>query len=146
MFRSYVIVIQVPGFFDGVFNDLLGPGRLGQFAHRHHVRAAFDQFLDFQADLAQIDVQILQDVSADAAAFLDQTEQNVFRADVFVIEALGFLVGQGHHLPSAVRKSFKHVHLLLGQQGWVPAPHRRIQANRAPAVIHKRPHRGGLRL
>ena len=117
MFRSYVIVIQVPGFLDGVFDDFLGPGRLGQLAHRDHVRAALDQFFDFQADLAQVDVQVLQNVGADAAAFLDQTQQDVLGADVFVIEALGFLVGQGHDFAGAVGKSFKHVHLLVGRQG-----------------------------
>ncbi len=133
VFRAYIIVIQVPGFLDGVFDDFLGPGGLGQLAHGDHVRAALDQFFDFQADLAQIHVEVLQHVGADAAAFLDQAEQDVLRADVFVVEALGFLVGQGHDLARPIRKSFEHVHLLLGRQGWVPTPHRKIRHSCAAA-------------
>ncbi len=117
MFRSYVIMIQVPGFFDGVFYDLLGPWRLGQFAHRHHVRPALDQFFNFQPNLAQIHVKVLQDVSADSAPLLNEAEQNMFGANVLMIKALGFLIRQGHYFSGPVRKSFKHVHLLLGRQG-----------------------------
>src|SRR5580658_2639172 len=98
MFRSYIIMIQIPGFFDRVFNDLLGPGGLGQLSHGDHIWAAFDEFFDFESDFAEVDVEILQDVSADAAAFLDETEKDVLGADVLVVKALGFLVGQSHDL------------------------------------------------
>jgi len=63
---------------------------------------ALDELLDFQADLAQIDVEVAQDVGRHAAAFLDQAQQDVFRADVFVIEPLRLLIGQLHDFPRAV--------------------------------------------
>ena len=79
MFRAYIIVIEVPRFLDGVFDDLLGPRGLGQLAHRDHVGAALDELFDFEPDLAQVDVEVFQDVGADAAAFLDQARAGCAR-------------------------------------------------------------------
>ena len=67
-----------------------------------------DDLLDLEADLPQVDVEVLQDVGGDAAALLDQAEQDVLGADVLVVEALGLLVGQLHHLASTVGESFIH--------------------------------------
>ena len=67
-----------------------------------------DDLLDFQADLAQVDVEVLEDVGGDAGAFLDQAQQDVLGADVLVVEALGLLVGQLHHLAGPVGKAFIH--------------------------------------
>ena len=86
----------------------LARGRLRQLAHRDHVGAALDELFDFQADLAQIDVEVLQHVGRHAAAFLDQPQQHVLGADVFVVEALGLLIGQLHDLAGAIGKSFVH--------------------------------------
>ena len=67
-----------------------------------------DDLLDLEADLAQVDVEVLQDVGGDAAALLDQAEQDVFGADVLVVEALGLLVGQLHHLAGTIGEAFIH--------------------------------------
>ena len=103
-----VVVVEVAGLFHRVFDDLLGTRGLRQLAHRDHVRAGLDDLLDLQADLAEVDVEVLQDVGGDARAFLDQAEQDVLGADVFVVEALGLLVGQLHHLAGTIGKSFVH--------------------------------------
>jgi hypothetical protein len=71
MFRAYVVVIEVPSFLDRVFDHFLGPRGLRQLAHGDHVRAALDELFHFQANLAQVNVQVLQDVGADAAPFFD---------------------------------------------------------------------------
>ena len=110
-----VVVVQIAGFFHRILDDLLGPRRLRQLAHGDHVGAALDELFDFEADLAQVDVEVLEHVGGDAAAFLDQAQQHVLGADVFVVEALGFLVGQLHDFAGAVGKSFVHVVLHLGQ-------------------------------
>ena len=106
-----VVVVQVAGLFHRVFDDLLGPRRLRQLAHRDHVGSALDELLDLEADLAQIDVEVLQHVGGDAAALFDEAQQHVLGADVFVVEALGLLIGQLHHLAGAVGKSFVHFRL-----------------------------------
>ena len=68
VFRADVVVVEVAGLFDGVLDDLLGPRGLRQLAHGDHVRAALDELLDLQADLAQVHVEVLQHVGADAAS------------------------------------------------------------------------------
>ena len=68
VFGPHVVVVEVAGFLDGVLDDLLGPRGLGQLAHRDHFRAGLDDLLDLDADLSQVDVQVLQDVRGDAAA------------------------------------------------------------------------------
>ena len=106
-----VVVVQVAGLFHRVFDDLLGPRRLRQLAHRDHVGPALDELLDLEADLAQIDVEVLEHVGGHAAALFDEAQQDVLGADVFVVEALRLLVGELHHLSGAVSKSFVHFRL-----------------------------------
>ena len=108
MLGADVVVVEAAGLLDRVLDHLLGSRRLGQLAHGDHVRAALHELLDLEANLAQVDVQVLEDVGADARAFLDQTQQDVLGADVLVIEALGLLVGQGHDFPSAIGETFEH--------------------------------------
>src|ERR1051326_1585722 len=82
MFRSDVVVVEVPCLFNGVFDYLLGPRRLGQLAHCHHVGPRLDDLLDLQPDLSQVDVEVLEDVGGDSRAFLDQPKEDVLGADV----------------------------------------------------------------
>ena len=42
-----------------ILDNLLSSRRLWKLAHCHHIRAALDQFLYFQPQLLDIDVQIL---------------------------------------------------------------------------------------
>jgi hypothetical protein len=101
-------VIEVAGFLDGVLDDLLGPRRLRELAHSHHVGTGLHQLLDLEADLAEVNVEVLQDVGTDTGALLHEPEQNMLRPDVLVVEPLGFLVGQGHHFSSPIGESFEH--------------------------------------
>jgi hypothetical protein len=90
----------------------LARGVCGKLAHRHHLGAALDELLDLETDLAQVDVEVLQHIRADSRAFLDEAEENVLRPDVLVVQALGLLVCQGHHLAGSVSESFEHAALL----------------------------------
>ena len=76
-------------------------------------KPALDELLDFEPNLPKVHVKVLQDIGSNAAAFLDQPQKDMFGADVLVIEALGLLIGQRHHLSGSIRESFEHVHLLL---------------------------------
>ena len=109
MLGADVVVVEVAGLFHRVFDDFLGARRLRQLAHRDHVGPALDELLDFEADFAEVDVEILQDVGRHSAPFLDQPQQDVLRADVFVVEPLGFLVRQLHDFSGAVGKSLVHL-------------------------------------
>ena len=105
---AHVVMVEVPRLFHRVFDHLLGPRRLRQLAHGDHVGPALHELFHLQADLAQVDVQVLQHVGRHPAALLDQAQQDVLGADIFVIEPLGLLIGQLHDLPGAVGKSFVH--------------------------------------
>ena len=103
-----VVVVEVARFLDRVLDDLLRARGLRQLAHGHHLGAALDELLHLEAHLAQVDVQVLQHVRADARAFLHQAEQDVLGPDVLVVEPLGLLVGQGHDLAGPIGESFEH--------------------------------------
>ena len=45
-------------------------------------------------NLKKEDFQILEDVGGDARPFLDQTQEDVLRADMLVVSALRFLAGR----------------------------------------------------
>ena len=73
--RPNVIVLEAAGLLHRILDDLLGPGRLREFTHSNHVGPALDELLHFQADLAEIDIQLPQHIGGHAAALLDQTEE-----------------------------------------------------------------------
>jgi len=108
MLGTDVVMIQVAGFIHRIFDHLLGAGSLREFAHGDHIRSGLDNFFDFDADFAEIDIEVFQDVGGNARAFLDESQQDVFGADVFMIESLGFLIGQLHDLAGAICETLVH--------------------------------------
>ena len=109
MLGANVVVVQILGLFQSVLDDLLGPRRLRQLAHRDHVRPRLHDLLDLQTNLPQIRIQILQDVGRNSRTLLDQTQQHVLGPDVLVVEPLSLLVGQLHHLPRPIGESLVHL-------------------------------------
>ena len=108
MLGADVVVVQVSGLLHRIFDDLFCARRLGKLAHGDHVGAALDELLDFEPDLSQVDVEVLEHVGRHAAAFLDQAEQDVLGSDVFVVEPLCLLIGKLHDFSRAVGKSLVH--------------------------------------
>ena len=108
MFGADVVVVQVASLFHRVLDHLFGSRRLGKLAHRDHIWSRLNDLFDFDADLAEINFQVLQHVSGDAGTFFDQAKQDVFGTDVLVVEPLRFLIRELHHFASAVSKSFVH--------------------------------------
>ena len=104
-----IVMVEVACFLDRVLDDLLCTRGLGELTHRDHFWASADELLNFEADLAEVYIEVFEDIGPDAGAFLDEPEQDVLGPDVLVVEALGFLVGQGHHFAGSICKSFKHV-------------------------------------
>ena len=108
MFGTNVVMVQIPSFLHRVLDDFLGAWGLRQFPHGDHFRATLDEFLDLQSNLAKIHIQVFQYVGRNTTSFLDETQQDVFRANVLVVESLGLLVGQLHHLACSISKSLVH--------------------------------------
>ena len=88
MLRTDVVVAEVSHLLHRVFDNLLAQGGFVALARPNHVRPAPDELLDFQPDSPSIYVQILQDVGRHPAAFLDQSQENVLGADIFVIKVV----------------------------------------------------------
>ena len=82
-------------------------GREGQLAHGHHGGTGLDDLLHLHADLVQVDPHVLEDVGGDAAALLNEAEQDVL-GPVFVVEPLRLLTGEVHDLLGAIREAIEH--------------------------------------
>jgi hypothetical protein len=57
----------------------------------------------------KIDIKVFQDVGGNPTPFFDQAQQDMFGANVLVIESLSFLIGQLHHFAGPVGKTFVHI-------------------------------------
>ena len=108
VFCPDIVVVEVPGFFDRILDDLFGTRCLREFAHGDHFWSGAYEAFDFEADLAEVDFEVFEDIGSDAAAFFDESEQNMLGPDVFVVEALCFLVGECHDFAGTICESFKH--------------------------------------
>ena len=93
-----VVVAQPARFVDGELDDFLGARRQADFA-QHGAVAAADDELDGRADLVELDAEVGEHLRGDAVAFADEAQQEVFRADVVVVEALRFFLGERQDAP-----------------------------------------------
>ena len=65
--RANVVVVEVARLFDRVLDHLLGARACGSLPVVTISGPALDELLDFEANLAEVDVEVLQDVGGDAA-------------------------------------------------------------------------------
>ncbi len=101
MLGADVAVIERLGFLAGEGEDLFHAGRVGDVAGHLGIRAGPDLFLHLNADGLEIEAEFLEHVDRDALAELDQPKEKVFGAHIIVVEAVGFLAGEGQHLLGA---------------------------------------------
>ena len=94
-------------------STFLARGRERELAHGHHRRAGLDELLDLRADLREVDAHLAEHVGRDAAALLDQAEQDVLGAQVLVVEPLRLLASEVHHFLGTVCEAIEHG-LLVG--------------------------------
>ena len=108
VFGPHVVVVQVARFLDGILDDLLGSRSLGQLPHRHHLGAGLHDLLDLVADLPQVHIHVPQDGRGHAAALLDQPQEDMLGPHILMVESLGLLVGELHHLACTIGEAFIH--------------------------------------
>ena len=114
MLRPDVIMLQASRLFDRVFDRLFGARRLRQASHRNQIGAAADELFDFQTHRSEVDAHLFENIGGDAGSFFNETEEDVFRSDVLVIETERFLVRELHHFARSVGKSLVgHILYLL---------------------------------
>ena len=107
--RADVVVAQAASLVDGQLDDTLGARGQADLTDDRAV-ATTDDELDRGAHLGQLDVHVLEHAGSDALAFPDEAEQEVLRADVVVVEALGLILRQGEDLARAVSELVEPVH------------------------------------
>ena len=96
VFRADVVVAEAPGLVHGQLNDLLGARREADVSGGGALAATNDE-LDGGANLGQFHVEAAEDPRGNAVGLTNQTEEDMFRADVVVVEALRFLLSEGQH-------------------------------------------------
>jgi hypothetical protein len=110
-----VVVAELGGLLEGQLDDLLRARREGDLHGGLVGRPSLDDLLDLAADAVEVDVHGLEHTRGDAVTLLDQAEQDVLRADVLVVEALGFAAGEAHDLACAFSESVEHLRVSPGQ-------------------------------
>jgi len=108
-----IIVPQRPRFLGGKFQRLLGTRRKRNISQHLRLRTRLNHFFDFDADGLQINAQFLQNGRRDAFSFAHQPQQEMFRADIIMVETPRFFFGVYDHFPRSFRKSIEHDTILL---------------------------------
>ena len=103
MLRPDIVVIEAPRLVDCQLDDFLRPRRQPDLTHDHGLATANDE-LNCRANLRQLNAHVAQDPSGDAITLTYETQKEVLRSDVVVVETLRFLLRQRQHLPGALRK------------------------------------------
>ena len=104
-----VVVAEAASLVDGQLDDALGARRQPDLADDRPVAAADDE-LDGGPDLGQLDVHVLEDARGHALALTDEAEEQVLRADVVVVEPLGFVLREGQDFAGAIRELVEAIH------------------------------------
>jgi len=107
--RADVVVAEASRLVDGQLDDPLGAGSEADLADDRSVTPADDE-LDGSADLGQLDVHVLEDTRSHALALTDESQEEVLRTDVVVIEALCLVLGERENLAGAVGELVEPVH------------------------------------
>ncbi len=103
MLGADVAVIERLRLLAGERQHLPHARRVGNAASRLGLRAGADLLFDGAAHGLQVEPHLLEHADRHALPQLDETEQNMLRADIGVVEAVGFLAGQCEHLLGARR-------------------------------------------
>ena len=96
VFGADVGVVHPPGFVDGQFHHFFGAGGEADFALGGALAASDDEF-NGGAHFGEVDAQAGQHSRGDALGFPHQPQQDVFGADVVVVEPLRFFLGEGQN-------------------------------------------------
>src|SRR5215212_6973808 len=107
--RADVVVAEAARLVDRELDHALRARGQADLADNRTVTAADDE-LDGRADLRQLDVHVLEDAGGDALALTNETEQEMLRADVVVVEPLRLVLGKGQDLACAVSEFVESFH------------------------------------
>ena len=109
MLRADVVVAEAAGLVDRQLDHPLGARRQAHLADDGAVPAADDE-LHRRPHLGQLDVHVLEHARGDALALADETQQEMLRADVVVVEPLRLVLSERQDLARAIRELVESIH------------------------------------
>ena len=108
MLGADVGMLECLGLLSGEGEHLLHARRVGNIPRHLVLLSGANLFLDLLADGLQIEAHLLEDIHGNSLAKLDQTEQQMFRADIIMVKAVCLLAGECQNLLSARREVIHH--------------------------------------
>ncbi len=131
VFGPDIGVVEKPRLFHRILEGLLAPGGRGRSPLSTRSRSDLQDRFDLDANPVAISTEVLENVRADPRTFFQETQENVFGADVLMLEPLRFLVGQLQHLSRTVCEAFVHGRLSVEPGKWgSPLVNTRLLARR----------------
>src|SRR2546430_17677944 len=112
MLGAHVAVPQLSSLIDRELDDLLGARRERDLARGCRGVAAADDELDGGADLGKLDAEGVEDARGDTLAFAHQTEEEMLRSYVVVVETDRLILGERKDTLGAVVEAVERSHLL----------------------------------
>ena len=107
--RADVVVAEAARLVDGQLDHPLGARRQAHLADDRAVAAADDE-LHRRPHLGQLDVHVLEHARGDTLALADETQQEMLRADVVVVEPLRLVLRERQDLARAIRELVESIH------------------------------------
>ena len=119
--RTDVVVAEPPGLVDRQLDDPLRARCQADLADDRAVATPDDE-LDRCPDLGQLDVHVLEHPGRDTLTLADETEQQVLRADVVVVEPLRLVLRECQDLACPIRELVEPIHRTMFS--WGASQHR----------------------
>ena len=107
MLRADVAVPEGARLLDGKLHHALGAIRVVRSVPLL-AAGAVEHSLDARAHMTEVKPQRAQGARRDALALVQESEQDVLRADVVLLQLLRFVLRDLQHLERAVRKAVRH--------------------------------------
>ncbi len=113
MLGTDITVCEAACLINREFDDLLGARGQADFAEDGAVAPPNDEF-DGRTDLVELDAEIREDLGGDAVTFAHQPEEDVLGADIVVVEAMCFFLGERQYAPRPFSELVEPIgHVLL---------------------------------
>ncbi|MPM91109.1 hypothetical protein SDC9_138235 [bioreactor metagenome] len=107
MLGADVGMVELEGFTQGQLQDLLRPRSEGDVPLRR-LLALTDDLDDLLAHRLQRDAELFQGLGGHSLTLVDQAQQQVFGADVVVVQGACFVLGEHDHSSGSIGEALEH--------------------------------------
>ena len=108
MFGANVVMVQTARFIDRQFDHLFGTRRQANLPQDNPIAPTDDKF-DGAANFIQFHAEVAQNLRGNPFALTDEAQEQMLGADVVVVEALRFFLGETQDFPGSLSKFVKAV-------------------------------------